>query len=104
MKLVLRPATLALEGEGRVQVGVPSNSPVLERMESPAARRALEEAISRRLRRPVSLRFVATDDGAAPAEQRLTAETVRRDRLLRLTAEDPLLAAAVREWDLELVE
>ncbi len=105
MKLVLRPAVLSLDGESTVWIGVPANSPILERMESPAARRVLEEAMAKRLRRRVSLAFASTDGGGAPLEpQRLTAETVKRDRLRRLTGGDPLLAAAVEEWDLELIE
>jgi hypothetical protein len=31
-------------------------------------------------------------------------ESARQDRLRRLTEEEPLLAKAVQEWDLELAE
>ncbi|HET7321514.1 MAG TPA: hypothetical protein VFI96_03395, partial [Longimicrobiaceae bacterium] len=78
---------------------------LLERMESAAARRPLEEALGKLLHRSVALRFAAADapagEGPAP---RITAETARRDRLRRLTDEEPLLAAAVQEWDLELID
>ena len=104
MKLVLRPAELSLDRDQGIRIGVPANSPVLERLESPAARRALEDAMARRLGRPVSLVFATSDSRDAPAEQRITAESVKRDRLRRLTEEEPLLAAAVEEWDLELIE
>jgi DNA polymerase-3 subunit gamma/tau len=105
MGLVLRPAQVSLAGEDAIRVAVPPGSPLLERMESPAARRPLEEAIGRRLRRPVRLAFAAADGPAGdPSALRITAETARRDRLRRLTAEEPLLAAAVQEWDLELID
>jgi hypothetical protein len=104
MGLVLRPARLALAGD-RVSVGVPPGSPALERLESPAHRRPLEVAMGRRLGRAVSLDLVALDEaGAGGGELRITAETARRDRLQRLTEEEPLLAAAVQAWDLELVD
>jgi hypothetical protein len=41
---------------------------------------------------------------AEPGANSITAETARRDRLCRLTREEPLLAAAVQEWDLELID
>jgi hypothetical protein len=41
----------------------------------------------------------------APAgERRITAESARQERLRRLGAEEPLLSAAIREWDLELMD
>jgi hypothetical protein len=74
-------------------------------MESAAARRPLEQALSRRVGRPVRVVFAAVSGGAAaPGANRITAETARRDRLARLTGEEPLLAAAVQEWDLELID
>ena len=82
-----------------------SDPPLLERMGSPAARRPLEQALSHRLGRPVHVVFAAVSGGAAePGANRITAETARRDRLSRLTREEPLLAAAVQEWDLELID
>ena len=105
MTLVLRPAVLSLAGEGRISIAVPPGSPILERMEEPHTRRALEEAMSRRLRRKVSLAFVAAREQSEDSSPvRITAETARRDRLKRLTDEEPLLAAAVQEWDLELID
>lgn len=43
-------------------------------------------------------------DVGAPAQRRITAEGARHERLRRLTSEEPLLDAAVQEWDLELIE
>jgi hypothetical protein len=34
----------------------------------------------------------------------MTAEEARRETLRRLTEKEPLLEAAVQEWDLELIE
>jgi hypothetical protein len=105
MGLVLRAAQIAVQGEDTVRVETAPGSPLLERMDSPAARRPLEQALSRRLGRPVRVVFAAVSGGAAePGANRITAETARRDRLSRLTREEPLLAAAVQEWDLELID
>ena len=105
MRLVLRPAELSLAGPDAVCVAVPPGSPILERMADAPARRPLEEAMGRRLGRRITLAFTSQRDEAAdPAPLRITAETARRDRLRRLTDEEPLLAAAVQEWDLELID
>jgi hypothetical protein len=102
---MLRPARLAVSGERTVRVGVPPGSPILERLSRPAARRPLEEAIGRRLGREIELELVAVETADQPAGGgRITAETARRDRLRRLVEEEPLLAAAVQEWDLELID
>ncbi|HEV2148945.1 MAG TPA: hypothetical protein VGR37_16185, partial [Longimicrobiaceae bacterium] len=89
-----------------VRVAVPPGSPVLDRLSAPAARRTLEDALGKRVGRRVTLSFsegqASGGDGAGPG--RITAESARRDRLRRLTEEEPLLAAAVQEWDLELVD
>jgi DNA polymerase-3 subunit gamma/tau len=103
--LMLRPARLGVAGERTVRVGVPPGSPILERLSRPAARRPLEEAIGRRLGRDIELELVAMETADQPAGGgRITAETARRDRLRRLVEEEPLLAAAVQEWDLELID
>ena len=103
---MLRPARLALGGNDRVvRVGVPPGSPLLERLGRPSARRSLEDSLGRRLGRPIELTFVAVEGVDQPAAGgRITAETARRDRLQRLVEEEPLLAAAVQEWDLELID
>jgi DNA polymerase-3 subunit gamma/tau len=106
MKALMTTALVEPEPGRRVRVAFPPNSPALERLESPAARRGLEDALAKRLGGRVTL-VVATATGEtalAPAVQRITAESARRDRLHRLASEEPILAAAVQEWDLELVE
>jgi DNA polymerase III subunit gamma/tau len=105
MGFLLRAAELSLTGDDRVTIGLPKGSPVMERMENPALRKLLEDAFAGRLGRQVALAFTANGDAHADtSSQRITAETARRDRLKRLVDENPLLAAAVQEWDLELLE
>jgi DNA polymerase III subunit gamma/tau len=103
---LLRAADVALAGGGEVRALVPPGSPLLERMAAPAARRPLEDALGERLGRPVGLAFSAGDvpAGTPRGGERITAETARRDRLRRLTEEEPLLASVVQEWDLELLD
>ncbi|MDR0787754.1 MAG: hypothetical protein LBG44_07810, partial [Gemmatimonadota bacterium] len=59
-----------------------------------------------RLGRDVTVQIVTVDTMMeAPAgERRITAESARQERLRRLGAEEPLLSAAIREWDLELMD
>ena len=102
---MLRPARVEVRGGGRVRILVPPGSPVLDRLASPAARRPLQDAVARRLGRPIELEFVTSAAAEHPgAGVRITAETARRDRLQRLVEEEPLLATAVQEWDLELID
>src|SRR5690606_37839463 len=103
--LILRPARVTVTADDRIQVGVPPGSPVLDRLAKPGARRPLEAAMARRLGRAVRLEFTTIQDADGPATgSRITAETARQDRLRRLVEEEPLLAAAVQEWDLELID
>ena len=106
---LLKSAAVAAGPGGEVRVTVPPASPVLDRLSTPAARKPLEEALGRRLGRRVSLSFTqgqqdAGGGGGGTGAGRITAESARRDRLRRLTEEEPLLAVAVQEWDLELVD
>jgi hypothetical protein len=88
-----------------VRLTFPPGSPALERLSQPAAKQAVEQALGRRLAGPVRLE-VATGAASAidPAQGRFTAESVRRDRLKRMMETEPVLAAAVQAWDLELVD
>jgi len=105
MSFLLRAALLSLASAGEVRVELPPGSPVLDRLAQPAARRPLEEALGRRVGRPVALALAeGAGGGEAAGPQRITAESARQDRLRRLTAEEPLLAVAVQELDLELVD
>jgi hypothetical protein len=104
---LLRAADVALgAGGNEIRALVPPGSPLLERMAATAVRRPLQDALRERLGRPVGLAFSAGDlpAGAPRGGERITAETARRDRLRRLTEEEPLLASVVQEWDLELLD
>jgi DNA polymerase III subunit gamma/tau len=105
MGFFLRAAELSVIDDATVGIGLPPGSPVVERMASPTVRRGLEGALAHRLGRGVTVTLVTgAASGVETSTGRITAETARRDRLKRLVEEDPLLAAAVREWDLELLE
>ncbi|MDB4948026.1 MAG: polymerase subunit gamma and tau [Gemmatimonadetes bacterium] len=95
-------ATIGISGN-RVTVEVPPGSMILER---DPERRKVEHVLARRLGRAVSLQFAASANAAVDpgAGGRITAESARRDRLRQLSEGEPLLQAAVSEWDLELVE
>jgi len=101
---ILRAAQL--EAAGRtVRLTFPPGSPALERLSQPAARHAVEQALARRLGGVVKLDLATGASSAIdPAQGRFTAESVRRDRLKRMMEGEPLLAAAVQAWDLELVD
>jgi hypothetical protein len=65
----------------------------------------LEHALSEILGRPTQVEFVGPGGGSSePPARRITAEGARQEKLRRLVAEEPLLEAAVREWDLELLD
>jgi hypothetical protein len=105
MGVALRGADLELDGERQVVVNVPPGSPVLDRIADERSRRGLESALAQRLGRPVELRFRSGGGPTSdPAQRRTTAEGAKQERLRRLAAEEPVLGAAVQEWDLELME
>jgi DNA polymerase III subunit gamma/tau len=104
--LMLRSANhFQVASGGEIRVSLPPGSPLLERLAEAPARRPMEEGLSERLGRKVTLTFVGEEQPSAqPAARRITAEGARQDRLRRLASEEPLLEAAVQEWDLELIE
>jgi DNA polymerase III subunit gamma/tau len=107
LRMFLRGAALRPGEPGRVQLEVPPGSPARERLHVASVRRGLEEALERRLGHAVTLDVVApAGDAGAPtaAPRRITAEVAREERLRRLVEQEPLLAEAVKEWDLELVD
>jgi DNA polymerase III subunit gamma/tau len=105
LRSFLRVAELDVVGQGEFRVVLPAGSPAIERLEQPAVRRPIEQALAERIGGPATLHFVG---GAQPAATdqppRITAESARRDRLKRLADADPGLAAAVDAWDLELLD
>jgi DNA polymerase III subunit gamma/tau len=88
--------------------------PALERLTGAesVARRSVQEILGELLGREVELvvrSAVATPGAAHPAGRaeapaRITPERVRNERLAKLSRHDPLLADAVRDWDLELLD
>ncbi|HEU4559686.1 MAG TPA: hypothetical protein VFS20_17670, partial [Longimicrobium sp.] len=104
MGFMLRAAQVAAEGR-TVRLTFPPGSPALERLSQLTTRQAIEQALAKRLGGPARL-DVATGAATAidPAQGRFTAESVRRDRLKRMMEAEPVLAAAVQAWDLELVD
>jgi DNA polymerase-3 subunit gamma/tau len=98
-------ATLHVIGNA-VTVEVMKGSLALERFGDAAERRKVEQALGRRLGRSVAVRFAASANAAVDpaAGGRITAESARQQRLRQLAEGEPLLQAAVSEWDLELAE
>jgi DNA polymerase III subunit gamma/tau len=107
MPILLQAARPEVAGPGQVRIDVPEGSPVAERLDATGGMRALEDALGEALGRTVriTLGTLAPEAGsAAGPAPRITAESARADRLRRLVEEEPLLAAAVEAWDLELEE
>jgi DNA polymerase-3 subunit gamma/tau len=104
MGLLLRAAQVQADGR-TVRLSVPPGHPALEKLSAPAARKQIEDALGRRLGGRVALELTTgAATGIDPQQRRITAESARRDRLNRLMEGEPLLQAAVKAWDLELVE
>ncbi|MHB1168363.1 MAG: DNA polymerase III subunit gamma/tau [Longimicrobiales bacterium] len=102
--IFLKVARVEEQGHDRVALSLPPG-PGLERLSGDSRdARALEQAFGEALGRPIELVVQASTatEGAAP--RRLTPEQVRSDRLARITREQPMLARAVEEWDLELID
>jgi DNA polymerase III subunit gamma/tau len=107
MPILLQAARPEVAGPGQVRIDVPDGSPVAERLDATGGMRALEDALGEALGTKVriTLGTLAPEAGsAAGPAPRITAESARADRLRRLVEEEPLLAAAVEAWDLELEE
>jgi DNA polymerase III subunit gamma/tau len=101
---LLRGAQLSAEGR-IVRLALPAGHPALEKLSGASARRAMEDALARRLGGAVTLEL-ATGAGAAvdPRRGRITDESAKRARLDRMMEGEPVLSAAVQAWDLELVD
>ena len=102
--IFLKVARVEEQGHDRVALSLPPG-PGLERLSGDSRdARALEQAFGEALGRPIELvvRPSTAAEGAAP--RRLTPEQVRADRLARIAREQPMLARAVEQWDLELID
>jgi DNA polymerase III subunit gamma/tau len=111
--IFLQAAHVAEADRRTVVLEVPPG-PALERLTGAdsAARRAVQEILGELLGRDVELVVrsaagapgTAQPAGRAETPMRITPERVRTARLAKLSRQDPLLADAVRDWDLELLD
>ena len=104
MRPFLRAATVSdSESEGVVVIELPAG-PGLERLEDPSARRALQKALGKLMHAEPEIVFQASGDGAPARSERISPETVQKDRMKSLIKEEPRLQHAVDELDLELLD
>ena len=105
LRMILRSVSRVAAEGGQARVELPASSLSIPEVSSPTSRRALEEALGRRMGRRVSVLYVAGQaSSGGPAATRITNESARRDRLQRMMEGEPVLAAAVQALDLELVD
>ncbi len=112
MRPFLRAATVSDSGsEGVVVIELPAG-PGLERLEDPSARRTLQKALGGLMHSEPEIVFQASGDGtpagtaagAAARPERISPETVQKDRMKGLIKREPRLQHAVDELDLELLD
>ncbi len=104
MRPFLRAATVSdSESEGVVVIELPAG-PGLERLEDPSARRALQKALGGLMHAEPEIVFQASGDGAPARSERISPETVQKDRMKGLIKREPRLQHAVDELDLELLD
>src|SRR5690606_2138559 len=96
----LRSAPVTEGAGGEVRIRLPAG-PLLERLRDPGTLSQLAHGLAGQLGRAPRL---VLDADEAPADRRITLESVRRDRLRELLAKEPLLERAVEELDLELLD
>ncbi len=105
MGVILRGADLELLNGDAIRVNVPAGSAFADRLADARSQQPLQTAVGGRLGRQVTLTFASGGDTSPDrGDRRITAEGARQERLRRMASEEPLLGAAVREWDLELME
>ena len=100
--LFLRTARVSETAPGRLVLELPQG-PGMEIMEGDArARESLVRAFQDRLGREIQLDVQPRSADAEPV--RLTPERLREEEIRRLSAEEPALGRAVKEWDLEMLD
>jgi hypothetical protein len=108
LRVLLRSVPVHAGPDRSVVVELAPDSPARERLQAAPARRALQEALSRQLGGDVAvsveLATTSAGEGGATAPPRITAELARQERMKHLSQQEPLLAEAVQEWDLDLVD
>ena len=104
MRPFLRAATVSdSESEGVVVIELPAG-PGLERLEDPSVRRGLQKALGGLMHAEPEIVFQASGDGAPARSERISPETVQKDRMKGLIKREPRLQHAVDELDLELLD
>jgi hypothetical protein len=107
LAIFLKVASIREPETGTVALDLPAG-PGLERLTTePAARAALEKALSEKLGRKIAIKISGESSPAKKADEpprRLTPELVKSEKLARLAREEPLLKQAVDEWKLELID
>lgn len=103
--VILRTARPTVTGPSGIRLVFARDTAFIERLSDPRSIESLRTALGRRLGREVTVE-IGMDDApeGSGVERRITAESARQERLRGLAAEEPLLSAAVREWDLELMD
>ena len=103
MSAFLRAATVERSGT-TVRVALPPAA--AERIRSrPDERRTLEESLAAALGADVTLEWVTEEaEGVSRGGDRITRDAVRESRLQELLRQEPALAHAVEELDLELLD
>ena len=105
MKMLQAGSAEAVGGR-EIRITLPAGNLVLERLANPSILAEVERAFSEALNGRVKITIATGSVSGAidPAQGRITADSVRRDRLKRMMEGEPVLAAAVQAFDLELVD
>jgi len=103
MRPFLLGAQVSESIDGSVMIELPAG-PGLERLGTPVACRRLSEALGGLLGRSIEVVVKEVPGTPGQAAERISAGTVRSDRLKELMQREPLLEKAVKELDLELME
>jgi len=100
--IALRAAQIIeLSPSGELRVSAASGTPGAEVLADTVTRRRIEEELSRRIGRPISVKVVGREE---PLPPRVSQEAAREQRLARLVEGDQGLQNLVNELDLELID
>jgi len=100
--IALRAAQIMeLSPSGELRVSAASGTPGAEVLADTVTRRRIEQELSRRIGRPISVKVVGREE---PLPPRVSQEAAREQRLARLVEGDQGLQNLVNELDLELID
>lgn len=100
--IALRAAHIIdLSPSGELMISAASGTPGAEVLADTVTRRRIEEELSRRVGRPISIKVVGREE---PLPPRVSQEATREQRLARLVEGDQGLQNLVDELDLELID